>query len=204
MRGLKDMKLDKDEEILGTVLTSLIERRGGLCMTDEDFALYMEGRLNTEKRSAIISHLVSCRDCRERLTIPIPQFDVAKETASKEGLLSFLWRPVVLAPVAALFIALLSFTLNIYLKPQDVTEERLRGANLVALKQLDITPGLLTIIREGNEDELKNELIKGLPPDTKVSSVIIEDMKRIRESKEGDKITLILYSDGSLKVKAER
>ncbi len=204
MIGLKDMKFDKDEEILGTVLTSLIERRGGICLTDEDFALYIEGRLNTEKRRAIISHLVSCRDCRERLTIPIPQFDVARETISKEGLLSFLWRPVVLAPVAALFIALLSFTLNLYLKPQDVTEERLRGANLVALKQLDITPSLLTIIREGNEDELKNELIKGLPPDTKVSSVIIEDMKRIRESKEGDKITLILYSDGSLKVKAER
>ncbi len=204
MIGLKDMKFDKDEEILGTVLTSLIERRGGICLTDEDFALYIEGRLNTEKRRAIISHLVSCRDCRERLTIPIPQFDVARETISKEGLLSFLWRPVVLAPVAALFIALLSFTLNLYLKPQDVTEERLRGANLVALKQLDITPSLLTIIREGNEDVLKNQLIKGLPPGTKVSSVIIEDMKRIRESKEGDKITLILYSDGSLKVKAER
>jgi hypothetical protein len=201
MIGLKLMRFDKDEEILGTLATSLIERREGICPTDEDFALYIEGRLDTYKRNAVISHLVSCRDCRERLTIPIPEFEVAEGPRSAVGFLSFLWRPIVLTPIAALFIALLSFTLNIYFKPQDATEERLRGANLVVLKQLDITPSLLTTLREGNEEEFKNELIKELPPEVRVSRVIVEDTERLKESKEGDKIILILYSDGSLKVK---
>jgi hypothetical protein len=199
--GLNDMKFKKDDEILGTVATSLLERRGGVCLTDEDFALYIEGRLGTDKRKAVISHLVSCRDCRERLTIPIPQFELPKEPISKDGWLSLLWRPVVLAPVAALFVALLSITLNVYLKPNDLTQDRLRGANLLAVKQLEVTPNLLAVMKEGSKEEFNKELIKFLPPNSKVSRVIVEDIKHLKEAREGDKIILILYRDGSLKVK---
>ena len=201
MIGLKDMKFEKENEILGAVASSLIERKEGMCLTDEEFALYIEGRLSNDKRKAMISHFVSCRDCRERLTIPIPHFEEAKEPNSIERLLSSLWRPLIVAPIAAVFIAFLTFTLFVYQKPQDITEERLRGANLVALKQLDITSNLLIIIKEGDEQEFKNEIIKELPPNLKVSRVIIEDIKNLKESKEGDKIVIILYNDGSLKVK---
>jgi len=201
MIGLKDMKFEKENEILGAVASSLIERKEGMCLTDEEFALYIEGRLSNDERKAMISHFVSCRDCRERLTIPIPHFEEAKEPNSIERLLSSLWRPLIVAPIAAVFIAFLTFTLFVYQKPQDITEERLRGANLVALKQLDITSNLLIIIKEGDEQEFKNEIIKELPPNLKVSRVIIEDIKNLKESKEGDKIIIILYNDGSLKVK---
>ncbi|MBF8302145.1 MAG: hypothetical protein HW396_426 [Candidatus Dadabacteria bacterium] len=201
MIGLKDMKFEKENEILGAVASSLIERKEGMCLTDEEFALYIEGRLSNDERKAMISHFVSCRDCRERLTIPIPHFEEAKEPNSIERLLSSLWRPLIVAPIAAVFIAFLTFTLFVYQKPQDITEERLRGANLVALKQLDITSNLLIIIKEGDEQEFKNEIIKELPPNLKVSRVIIEDIKNLKESKEGDKIVIILYNDGSLKVK---
>ena len=201
MIGLKDMKFEKENEILGTVATSLIERKEGMCLTDEEFALYIEGRLSNDKRKAMISHFVSCRDCRERLTIPIPHFEEAKEPNSVQRLLSSLWRPLIVAPIAAVVITLLTFTLFVYQKPEDITGERLRGANLVALKQLDITSNLLIIIKEGDEQEFKNELIKELPPDVKVSRLIIEDIKQLKGSKEGDKIIIILYNDGSLKVK---
>ncbi len=201
MIGLKDMKFEKGNEILGAVATSLIERKEGMCLTDEVFALYIEGRLSNGERKAMISHFVSCRDCRERLTIPIPHFEEAKEPNSVERLLSSLWRPLIVAPIAAVVIALLTFTLFVYQKPEDITGERLRGANLVVLKQLDITSNLLIIIKEGDEQEFKNELIKELPPDVKVSRLIIEDIKNLKESKEGDKIIIILYNDGSLKVK---
>ena len=201
MIGLKDMKFEKENEILGAAATSLIERKEGICLTDEEFALYIEGRLSNDKRKAMISHFVSCRDCRERLTIPIPHFEEAKEPNSVERLLASLWRPLIVAPIAAVVIALLTFTLFVYQKPEDITGERLRGANLVALKQLDITSNLLIIIKEGDEQEFKNELIKELPPDVKVSRLIIEDIKQLKGSKEGDKIIIILYNDGSLKVK---
>jgi len=163
MIGLIDMKFEKENEILGAVATSLIERKEGICLTDEEFALYIEGRLSNDKRKAMISHFVSCRDCRERLTIPIPHFEEAKEANSVERLLSSLWRPLIAVPIAAVFIAFLTITLYVYLTPHDITEERLRGANLVALKQLDITSNLLIIIKEGDEQEFKNELIKSCP-----------------------------------------
>src|SRR3990172_8794196 len=138
MIGLKDMKFEKENEILGAVASSLIERKEGMCLTDEEFAL---------------------------------------------------------------FIAFLTFTLFVYQKPEDITGERLRGANLVTLKQLDMTSSLLKIVRAGNEERFINEIIKELPPNLKVSRVIIEDIKNLKESKQGDKIIIILYNDGSLKVK---
>src|SRR3970282_1013439 len=201
MIGLKDMKFEKENEILGAVASSLIERKEGMCLTDEECALYIEGRLSNDERKAMISHFVSCRDCRERLTIPIPHFEEAKEHNSIERLLSSLWRPLIVAPIAAVFIAFLTFTLFVYQKPQDITGERPRGANLVGLKQLGITSNLLIMIQKGDEQEFKNEIIKELPPNLKVSRVIIEDIKNLKESKEGDKIIIILYNDGSLKVK---
>lgn len=203
------MKFEKDQEMIGVVATSLIEKKEGVCLTDEEFALYIEGRLNKEKRRAVISHFVSCGECRERLTIPIRPLEVAKEANTMEKFLAFFWRPLIAAPVAVVFVVLVAFSLNIYLKSQNVPEqgyeERYRGANLVSLKQLDLTPSLLKIIKEGNEERLKNEFIKGLPSGVNVSHVVVEDkLKYLEETKEGDKINLILYSNGLLKVKLEK
>lgn len=196
------MKFKKDQEILGVVVTSLIEGKRGICPTEEEFALYIEGRLN-ERREAIVSHFVSCRDCRERLTIPIRPFETVKESNPVEKFLTFLWRPLVAVPVALIVVVLLALSINTYLNSRHVMEERERGGNLVALKQVDLTPSLLTNIRKGDEEGLKNELIKDLPSGVKVSDIVMEDVKNLKGAKEGDRIILILYSNGLLKVKLE-
>lgn len=196
------MKFKKDQEILGVVVTSLIEGKRGICPTEEEFALYIEGRLN-ERREAIVSHFVSCRDCRERFTIPIRPFETVKESNPVEKFLTFLWRPLVAVPVALIVVVLLALSINTYLNSRHVMEERERGGNLVALKQVDLTPSLLTNIRKGDEEGLKNELIKDLPSGVKVSDIVMEDVKNLKGAKEGDRIILILYSNGLLKVKLE-
>jgi hypothetical protein len=195
------MKLKEGDEILGVVATSLIENREGICPTDEEFALYIEKRLTKDKRKAIISHFVSCRECRERLTIPASPLGVVKESATIEKFLLSFWRPLVAASVAVVFFVFLGFSLNIYLKSRYITEDRERGANLVALKQIDLNSNLLTIIRDGDKEGLKNELIKGLPPGARVSRVVVEDINHLKKAKEGEKINLILYSNGLLKVR---
>ncbi|GEM_PF-1736725 len=195
------MKFKKDQEILGSVLTSLIEEKEEICPTDEEFALYIEGGLDKERREAIVSHFVSCRGCRERLTIPIRPFEIVKEPNPMERFLTLLWRPLVSVPVAIIVVVLLALSINTYLGSRHAMEERERGGNLVALKQVDLTPGLLTNIRKGDEEGLKNELIKDLPPGAKVSDIVIEDIKNLKVAKEGDRIILILYSNGLLKVK---
>lgn len=197
------MKFKKDQEILGVVVTSLIEGKRGICPTEEEFALYIEGRLNKGRREAIVSHFVSCRDCRERLTIPIRPFETVKESNPVEKFLTFLWRPLVAVPVALIVVVLLALSINTYLNSRHVMEERERGGNLVALKQVDLTPSLLTNIRKGDEEGLKNELIKDLPSGVKVSDIVMEDVKNLKGAKEGDRIILILYSNGLLKVKLE-
>ncbi len=197
------MKFKKDQEILGSVLTSLIEEKEEICPTDEEFALYIEGGLGKERREAIVSHFVSCRGCRERLTIPIRPFEIVKEPDPMEKFLTLLWRPLVSVPVAIIVVVLLALSINTYLGSRQVMEERERGGNLVALKQVDLTPGLLTNIRKGDEEGFKNELIKDLPPGAKVSDIVIEDIKNLKVAKEGDRIILILYSNGLLKVKLE-
>lgn len=208
MLRLNIMKLTKGQKILGAVATSLIEKKDGKCPTDEEFALYMEGGLNKEERKTIISHFVSCRECRERFTIPAYPLGVAKEAKTGEGFLSFLWRPFVLVPVAVVFLALLTITLDVYMKTQGLHGERYeqrytsRSANLVTLKQVDLTPGLLTTIRGDDEEGLKNELIKELPTGAEVTHIFVEDkLKDLKETRKGDKITLVLYSNGLLKVK---
>lgn len=199
------MKFKEDQEMLGVVVSSLIEEKKGICPTDEEFALYIEGRLNNEeRRKAIVLHFVSCRECRERLTIPIHPFEIAKETNPIEKFLVLLWRPLVAVPVAVIFVVILAVSLNVYLSSRHVMEERVRGGNLVALKQVDLTPILLTNIRKGDEKGLKNELIKDLPPGVAVSDIVVEDIKNLKVAKEGDKIVLILYSNGLLKVKLEK
>jgi hypothetical protein len=195
------MKFKKDQEILGSVLTSLIEEKEEICPTDEEFALYIEGGLDKERKESIVSHFVSCRGCRERLTIPIRPFEIVKEPNPMEKFLTLLWRPLVSVPVAIIVVVLLALGINTYLGSRHVMEERERGGNLVALKQVDLTPGLLTNIRKGDEEGLKNELIKDLPSGAKVSDIVIEDIKNLKVAKEGDRIILILYSNGLLKVK---
>lgn len=195
------MKFKKDQEILGSVLTSLIEEKEEICPTDEEFALYIEGGLDKERKESIVSHFVSCRGCRERLTIPIRPFEIVKEPNPMERFLTLLWRPLVSVPVAIIVVVLLALGINTYLGSRHVMEERERGGNLVALKQVDLTPGLLTNIRKGDEEGLKNELIKDLPSGAKVSDIVIEDIKNLKVAKEGDRIILILYSNGLLKVK---
>ena len=200
----KDMNLKKDQEMLGAVVTSMIEEKVGICPTDEEFALYIEGRLNKEKRKAIVSHFVSCRVCRERLTIPIRPFEIAKEPNPMKKILALLWRPLVAVPVALIFVVLLAFSLNVYLNYRHIMEERVRGGGLVALKQVDLTPSLLANIRKGDEEGLKNQLVKDLPPGVKVSELVVEDIKSLKGAKEGDRIILILYNNGLLKVKLEK
>ncbi|HEX3035916.1 MAG TPA: hypothetical protein VHT73_12450 [Thermodesulfobacteriota bacterium] len=200
------MQIKKEDKILGVVATSLIERGQGKCPTDEEFALYQEGKLKGDKKKALISHFISCRDCRERFTIPAHPLEAPKK-ASGDGLLSFLWRPIITAPVAVAFVVVVALTVNVYLSqdaPEEKYEEVYRGANLVALKQVDLTPGLLRVIKEGDEEELKNELVKQLPPGSEVSNIKVEDsLKRLKEAREGEKVNLILYSNGILKVKPE-
>jgi hypothetical protein len=202
--GLKGTKFKEYQEMLGVIVASLIEEKEGICPTDEEFALYIEGRLNKEKKKAIVSHFVSCRECREKLTIPIRPFVIAKEGNPTEKFPAFLWRPLVAVPVAVIVIVLLAFSLNVYLNSRHVIEERVRGGNLVAVKQVDLTPSLLTTINKGDKEGLKNELIKDLPSGVKVSDLVVEDIKNLKGAKEGDRIILILYSNGLLKVKLEK
>ena len=204
MIGLKNMKFKKDQEMLGAVVASLIEEKEGICPTDEEFALYIEGRLNEERRKTIVSHFISCMECRERLTIPIRPFETAKEPNPIEKSLALLWRPLVALPVAIIVIVLSAFSLDFYLNSRHIMEERLRGGNLIVLKQVDLTPSLISTIRKEDEERLKSELIKVLPSGVKVSDVVVEDAKNLKGAKEGDRIILILYSNGLLKVKLER
>ncbi len=202
------MKLKKEDEMLGVVAATLMENREGVCPTDEEFALYLERRLNNYRRKAIITHFVSCQNCLERLTIPVHPLEVTKEGNFIEKFLAFWHRPLVVAPVAVIFVALLTVSLNVYIKSQDTlkenSEEIFRSPNLVSLKQIDLTPGLLTTIRGDDEERLKNELIKELAPGVEVTHIFVDDkLKDIKGIKEGDKITLILYSNGLLKVKLE-
>jgi hypothetical protein len=219
------MELKKDEKMLGGIAASLIGEEEGICPTDEwvasrtpnpeprtpeitcptdeEVALYREGRLSKEKRRTIVSHFVSCGECQDMLTIPMPPSEAAKGTKAREGFLSSLWRPLIAVPAAAVFVVLLVFTLNVYLEPGDISERDeaiYRGVDFVS-KPLSLTPNLLAAIREGDEETLKNELAKELPPDAKVSHVVVEDIKRFKEAKEEDRIKLILYSDGLLKIK---
>ncbi len=202
------MRLRREDEMLGVVAASLMEGKQGVCPTDEEFALYLERRLNNDKKKALITHFVSCQDCLERLTIPIHSMEVPKEPNFIERLYAFFPRPLVVAPVAVLFFALLTVSINIYLKSQEGlrenSEEIYRSPNLVSLKQIDLTPGLLTSIRGDDEKMLKNELIKELPPGAEVSHISVEDnLKDLKEAKKGDRVVLILYSNGLLKVKLE-
>jgi hypothetical protein len=202
------MKLKKEDEMLGVVASTLIEDKEGVCPTDEEFALYLERRLSNEKRKTLISHFVSCRDCLERLTIPAYSLDLTTKPNFIEKLLAFLHRPLILAPVAVVFVALLTVSINIYLKSQDAlrenSEEIYRSPNLVALKQVDLTPGLLTTIKRQDMERLKSELIKELPPAVEVSQILVEDnIKGLKEAQKGQKVVLLLYSNGLLKVKLE-
>jgi hypothetical protein len=198
------MKFKKDQEMLGVVVTSLIEAKEGICPTDEEFALYLEGRLTKDIKKTIISHFVSCRECRDRLTVPINPLEIAEEPNPVERLLAFLRRPLVVVPVAVIVIVLLAFGLNVYLNARHVMEERVRGGNLVALKQVDLTPSLLTTIRKEDKEGLKNELIKNLPSGIEVSDIAMEDFKNLKGAKEGDRIIVIVYNNGLLKVKLEK
>jgi hypothetical protein len=199
------MEFKKEDNTLGVVVTSLVEKKEGICLADEEFALYMEGRLDNQRRKAIISHFVSCRECRERLTLPIFSFEHLRESNAIEKLKAFFRSPLFVVPVMALFFALIAIALNVYLKSLNIPEERYRGGNLVALKQVDLTPNLLTIIKEGDEEELKNELVKELPPGSRVSRIEVEDhLMSLREVKGKERIILILYSNGLLKVKMEK
>jgi hypothetical protein len=202
------MKLKKEDEMLGVVASTLIENKEGVCPTDEEFALYLERRLSNEKRKTLISHFVSCRDCLERLTIPAYSLDLTTKPNFIEKLLAFLHRPLILAPVAVVFVALLTVSINISLKSQDAlrenSEEIYRSPNLVALKQVDLTPGLLTTIKRQDMERLKSELIKELPPAVEVSQILVEDnIKGLKEAQKGQKVVLLLYSNGLLKVKLE-
>jgi hypothetical protein len=198
------MRLKREDEALGVVATSLIEKKDSPCPSDEEFALYIEKRLNREKRESLISHFVSCRDCRERLTIPIHLMETTKETNRMERLLALFGRPSVLVPVMAVFLIVVAVTLNVYLTSNDTPKERYRGGDLVALKQVDLTPDLLTTIKKGNEEELKNGLIKELPPGSEVSTIVVEEeLKSLRRVEGGERIVLILYGNGLLKVRLE-
>ena len=130
--------------------------------------------------------------------------ETAREENILEKLLSFFGRPLVIAPVAIVILFLAAITLNVYLKSSNFpdTEERYRGGDLVSVNQVDLTPNLLKIIKEGNQGELKNNLLKALPPDSEVSDIVVEErLKSLKDLKENEKITLILYSDGLLKLK---
>ena len=202
------MQIKKEDKTLGVLATSLIEREQGVCPTDEEFALYREGKLNKDKKKALISHFVSCRDCRERLSVLAYPLGSSPKKEAGEGFWSFLRRPLVTAPVAVAFIAIVALTMNVYLiqdSPVGEYEEVYRDANLIALKQVVLTPSLLRVIKRGDEGELKRELVKQLPPGSEVSDIRVEDsLKRLEEAGEGGKVNLILYSNGVLKVKQEQ
>lgn len=200
------MTTEKIDETLGIVAAKLIERKKAECPGDEEFALYMEGKLSGDKRKSMISHFVSCPECRERLSIPVSPLEVSWRAKSiKECLTACLtqrWRPLVLVPVAIVFLAVAAVTLNVYRESRGIKEEMYRGGNLVALTQVDLTPNLLRVIEAGNEAELENELMKNLPRGSKISKIIVQEkLKTINQPQPGDKIILILYEDGLLKVK---
>lgn len=198
------MTTEKIDEALGIVATKLIERAKRECPNDEEFALYMEGKLRGNIRKAIISHFVSCSECRERLAIPIPSLEVSGSEKSIKECLTLLWRPLVVVPVAIVFLAVAAVTLNVYLESRHIKEDVYRNGNLVALTQVNLTPSLLRIIREGDETELKDELIKNLPAGADVSRIVVQEkLKSLNEPQPGDKIILILYGNGLLKVKLE-
>ncbi len=48
------MKLKKEEETLGAFVTSLIDREKTSCPDDEEFSLYIENRVDAQKRKSII------------------------------------------------------------------------------------------------------------------------------------------------------
>lgn len=202
------MTTEKIDEALGIVATKLIERAKGECPNDEEFALYMEGKLRGNSKDALISHFVSCSECRERLAIPVSPLEVSWDAKSlKECLtacLTQLWRPLVVVPVAIVFLAVAAVTLNVYLESRHLKEEVYRNGNLIALQQVDLTPNLLRVIEGGNETELKSELIKNLPGGAEVSRIVVqEELRSLKEPREGDKVILILYESGLLKVKLE-
>ena len=201
------MKLEKEDEMLGAVAISQFERKAGECLSDEEFALYLGRKLNRERKKAIISHFISCHICRERLAVSNLALETTKEENIFEKLLSFFGRPLVMAPVAIVILVLAAITLNVYLKSSNfpATEERYRGGDLVSVNQVELTPTLLKMIKEGNQEELKNNLVKELPPHSEVSDIVVEErLKSIKDLKENEKITLILYSDGLLKVKLDQ
>jgi len=202
------MRLREEDEMLGVVAASLMEGKQGVCPTDEEFALYLERKLNKGKKKALITHFVSCRDCLERFTIPIHSMEALKGPNFIGRLLDSLHRPFVVAPVAVLFFALLTVSINIYLKSQDASrddsKEIYRSPNLVVLKQVELTPDLLTTIKRQDAGGLKSELIDKLPPTSQVSEILVEDdLKNLKEVKKGQKVVLLLYNNGILKVKLE-
>ncbi len=198
------MTTEKIDEALGIVATKLIERAKGECPNDEEFALYMEGKLRGNSKDALISHLVSCSECRERLAIPVSPLEALRSENPIKAYLSALWRPLVVVPVAIVFLAVAAVTLNVYLESRHLKEEVYRNGNLVALQQVDLTPSMLAAIKRGNEAELKNELMKHLPSGAEVSHIVVQEkLKSLNEPKQGEKIILILYDDGLLKVKLE-
>ncbi|MGH7807343.1 MAG: hypothetical protein ACRENT_04550, partial [Thermodesulfobacteriota bacterium] len=151
------MRLEKEDEMLGVVAATLIENKEGVCPNDEEFALYLERRLNNERRNSLLSHFASCTNCLERLTIPAYSPDLAKKPDFIEKLMGFLHRPLVLVPVAVVFAALLAVTLNVYLKSQGTlkdSHETYRSPNLLSLKQIDLTPSLLMTIKGQDVDRL--------------------------------------------------
>jgi hypothetical protein len=168
------MSMEKIDEALGIVASRLIERERAECPNDEEFALYLEGKLRGDKRKAIISHFVSCPECRERLAIPVSPLEVSGSGKSIKECLAVLWRPLVVVPVAIVFLAVAAVTLNVYIESRSVKEETYRDGNLVALTLVDLTPSLLRVIKEGNEKELKNELLKKLPGRPEVSHVFVQ------------------------------
>jgi hypothetical protein len=198
------MSTEKIDEALGIVASRLIERERRECPNDEEFALYLERKLRGDKRKAIISHFVSCPECRERLAIPVSPLEVSGSGKSIKECLAGFWRPLVVVPVAIVFLAVAAVTLNVYIESRSVKEETYRDGNLVALTLVDLTPSLLRVIKEGNEKELKNELLKKLPGRPEVSHVVVQDkLKSIERPWMGEKVILILYGNGLLKVKAQ-
>ncbi|MGQ0792528.1 MAG: hypothetical protein ACT4NX_00365 [Deltaproteobacteria bacterium] len=201
------MKFEREETRLGAVINSLICAEVKTpCPGDEEFALYMEQRLDGGRRNALVSHFASCRDCRERLSIPIGIQGFETKESGLRKVFASVWNASAITPAAVTAAIIVALGFGVYIEfPNFIADEGaevVRGGQLIAVKQMALTPELLEIIRDGDEARIKSALAGALPQGAEITQIAIEEPAQLLGDAAGNLI-LILYSDGLLKIKPE-
>lgn len=102
-----DRLISRKDDMIGEYLSSMVnkEKANTKCPSDEEIAVFLDGKLNDTDRDAIMGHLSSCDDCHDLFTEAINiQEETSKVSRLNPKLLIFKFVPYSLAAAAAILV----------------------------------------------------------------------------------------------------